>query len=208
MFTVAGTNSPQFAFLLESSNFIIGKKRCQLLTLKWQTHAVRFPENVCQKPKSEWPYCVSLPRKIMLHKKRVTSSFSSSFKHLWKCIFPKTSNILYVAETLYVYIPFSHTLKDEGQPFMPANKHQVRMLTFHVRVPGSSPRWTPHAPPQGQQIRNDSGTWAPDAHIADLDCVPGSWLQPGLPLAVWGVNKGTGDLCLSLNLLPFQIQKF
>lgn len=70
-----------------------------------------FPRKRLPKTKVWMTALCQSSKKNYVPQKRVTSSFSSSFKHLWKCNFPKTSNILHVAEMLYVCIPFSHTLK-------------------------------------------------------------------------------------------------
>lgn len=45
--TVVDISFLNFYFLLKSSNFIIGKKQCQLFSPKWQTHFVPFQENFC-----------------------------------------------------------------------------------------------------------------------------------------------------------------
>lgn len=47
------TTFPEFWFLLESSNFIITHKCCQLFSLKWQACFIHFQRNVCQASKSE-----------------------------------------------------------------------------------------------------------------------------------------------------------
>lgn len=41
-FMVADTNFPRSQVLLESSNFIIGNKYCQVFFLKWQAHFIFF----------------------------------------------------------------------------------------------------------------------------------------------------------------------
>lgn len=49
-----GCKFSKFYFSLENSNFIIGNQHCQVFSLKWQLHPVRFQENVFQIPKFDF----------------------------------------------------------------------------------------------------------------------------------------------------------
>lgn len=46
----------------------------------------------------------------------------------------------------------------------------------------------PLQPLAGTAAEDDPSTWTPDTHAGDLDEDPGSWLQPGLGLAVVEVS--------------------
>lgn len=70
---MVNTIFPKFLFLLESLNFIIGLKYCQLFSLKWQARLIHFWENVTKYPSLN-NHSFSVTSSKMLFVKKAASS--------------------------------------------------------------------------------------------------------------------------------------
>ena len=97
----ADTSFPKFQVLLESSNFIFGRKECLSFSLKWQALFMHSQEKVCQKTSSHNNSLLSavFQGKMVVHEK--IGYFSLQLKRLhtrWSI----------AVEVLYAYFLFYH----------------------------------------------------------------------------------------------------